>query len=65
MLAQGAPGAEEQCLHGRVRDVKRRGDLSQRAALELPHHQSGALIEGQAGQPANDIADRRRGRITD
>src|SRR5207248_3792414 len=60
LLAERAAGAEDQrldCAHGEAEDL---GDLLVGAALELAHHERGALVEGEVAKRAADVlgADR-------
>ena len=69
LLAQRTARAEDQRLDGARRQVEDLGDLRVRASLELPHHQRGALVEGEVAERAPDVLAARcvvvRDRVAD
>ncbi len=59
LLAQRAPGAKEQRLDRRDRELEHGGDLRVRAALELAHDERRALTERKVAEGALDVRGRR------
>ena len=55
LLAQGAARAEDQGLDRAHGDVEDLGDLVVAAALELAHHERGALVEGEVAERSADV----------
>src|SRR5207247_2366508 len=55
LLAEGAPGAEDEGLDGAEGHVEHVCDLGIRASFELAHDQGGALVEGEEAERAADL----------
>src|SRR5262249_16750296 len=55
LLAERAAGPEDQRLDGTHGEAEDLGDVLVRAALELAHHERGALVEGEVTERAADV----------
>ena len=55
LLAERAPGAEDQGLDGAHGELEDLGDLLVAAPLELAHDEGGSLVEGEVAERAADV----------
>src|SRR5205823_4723367 len=59
LLAERAPGPEDEGRHGALGEPQDRRDLPVRAAVELAHHERGALVERQLAERLAEVLGRR------